>query len=212
MGKIKPYMQQIKLIEEAGITAEDIRALADLKGGNSAALSYLKQYAGTSADEDSDSVFGFGDQETAQEEYQPEVPVADPVKDWFQDFSEHDPEAAAKVAKAYDDIDDRFKAEVYHPDVFPRFANSIVTGEFDRVYPEAMKIKALNDEIPWLQAYIMAAQKIQSGMKSEETKAEVPSKGTSIPKSTTPPKRRSGDEYDRAWDMDIEELEQRLFS
>jgi len=74
-----------------------------------------------------------------------------------------------------------------------------------------MKLKAMNPALPWLQAYIMAGNKLSQGKKVEEKKAEVPPRETRIPKSSKNKRKRGSDDYERAWDMDIEELESRLF-
>ena len=116
------------------------------------------------------------------------------------------PEVAGKVSQIYSDIDDAFKLEVYTPQVFPMFATSIANGEFDKIYPIAMKLKATNSGLTWLQAYQMAGQ----GQQGEE-KAIVPPKSTQQPRAGSSKPRTAGDSYDRAFEMDTKDLEAKLF-
>jgi len=212
MGKLKPHMAMIRTIEESGITREDIKALADLKSGNKGALGYLKRISGIEGEAQSDDFFATGSDDENVDEYTPEVPQSDPVMEWYNDFTEKNPTAGAKVAEQYAEIDDSFKAEVYDPQIFPRFAASIASGEFEKVYPEAMKIKALNDSIPWLQAYIVAGQRLAGANPVKEEKKEEPPKSAKIPRQNgSGNRRRTGNDYDKAWQMDISELETKLF-
>jgi len=49
--------------------------------------------------------------------------------------------------------------EVYKPQMFEAFVDSVNTGEFDTVYPIAVKEKALNPALSWVQAYQVGAKK-----------------------------------------------------
>ena len=72
-----------------------------------------------------------------------------------------------------------------------------------------MKIRAMNPALSWLQAYAMAGQQGAP----RETKAEEPPKTAKPPKRTSARKGGKGkDAYERAFSMDLEELEAKLFS
>jgi hypothetical protein len=207
MSKIKPLRPLIKIIESAGLTAEDVQALADMKSGKKEALNYLKRTAGI---EDEELPFGSGlfeDKKEDTKDYKPDIPVDDPVASVFNRITEEDPELAGKVSKVYDDIDDEFKAEVYNPNVFPMFVSSIASGEFDTVYPIAVKTKMMNPALSWLEAYAMAGNQ---GNQSKQDKV-VPPADTSIPKNKDTGRNVKEMNYDSAYDLSLEELEKRLF-
>lgn len=203
MGKIKPYKSMIKIIDNAGITAEDIQALADLKSGKKEALGYMKQSAGIEDEPEYGSMF---DEDKPKEDYKPAVTQEDPVATIFSSVTEENPELAGKVSKIYEEIDDTFKLEVYRPEVFPMFIQSISSGEFEEVYPIALKTKMMNPALSWLEAYAMA------GKNKAKPEKEVPPKDTSIPKQTDTKRNIKSLDYSSAYDMSLEELEKRLFN
>lgn len=210
MGKIKPYKSYIATIEAGNITQEDMKAFGDALSGNAGAKDYLAEKLGLSAKEEYQEDFFTEDKPEAKTEYKPEVKQQDQVAEFFSGYTEEHPENAGKVSEVYADIEDAFKQEVYQPNVFPMFVKSIESGEFDEVYPLAMKAKVGNPGLTWLQAYSMAGQRLKDGKK--DVKTEVPSKSTSIPKNNGGTRKRSsGDAYDRAFSMDTKELEDRLF-
>ena len=209
MSKIKPYKSMIKIIESAGLTAEDVQALADMKAGKKEALGYLKQSAGIE-DEPVYSSEIFGDEkEPENKDYKPNVPVEDPVGSMFSRLTEEQPELAGKVSQIYDDIDDEFKIEVYKPNVFPMFVSSISSGEFDKLYPLAMKARMMNPALSWLEAYAMAGQSEKNPPKQEKA---VPSNDTHIPNNKDTDRNIKTLNYDTAFDMSLDELEKRLFA
>ena len=212
MSKIKPVKPFIKLVQE-GLTVEMAKAVLDLSKGNQGALSYLKQMAGIKEETPSTDIFGNETQEMppGSEDYKPEVPQTDPVRDFFSSVTEEKPALAGKVAEIYDSIDDEFKSEVYDPKVFPSFVTSIENGEFEKIYPYAMKARNLNPALTWLQAYIMAGQKISEG-KADKPNVQTPPQGTKIPRSNAPKNRNLKMDYDTAFDLSLEELEEKLFS
>jgi hypothetical protein len=209
MSKIKPYKAIISVIKDSELTMEDIKALADMKGGNAKALDYLKKSAGIQDDE---NIYGRSifDEETktADQEYTPEVPVQDQVAEYFKEYAEQKPDIGGKVASIYAELDDDFKAQIYNPKVFPGFVNSIETGEFEKVYPMAVKLKAINGALSWLEAYYTAGQ--QMNILQQEEKR--PPKDVEIPANKTPGRQiKKKADYDTAFNMDLEELEAKLF-
>ena len=217
MSKIKPYKSYIAMIEASNITEEDMKAFGDAMSGDKGAIEYLVEKIGYEPEvTKDDEVDRFYDDEPKakpekkKNDYKPEVKPQDEVAEFFHEYTAEKPEEAGKVSQVYSDIDDEFKREVYNPQTFPMFVKSIETGEFDEVYPLAIKARVSNPALSWLQAYAVAGQRLKEGTKQPET--EVPPKSTSIPKNGSSKRRTSGDSYDRAFEMDTKELEDRLFS
>ena len=207
MAKIKPFKSYMNILNSGNVTIEDLKAFDDAISGNNQAKNYLANKLGLSSEETSNSFFGEVDTTTESVDYKPDVPVEDPVADYFANITESNPEVAGKISSVYSDLDDEFKQEIYHPQVFPMFASSVANGEFDRLYPLAIKERLNNPGLTWLQAYQMAGQK----QGKTETQSEVPPKGTKVPRQGSSKPRTSKDSYDRAFEMDTRELEAKLF-
>ncbi len=206
MSKIKPMKGMISILQDGNISVEDLTTFKDALGGNEGAKSALASRLGLQSKVEENNFFNTpDDQPEKKETYKPEVKTEDPVSGYFAELTENKPEVAGKVSQVYSDIDDAFKLEVYTSDVFPMFASSIESGEFDRVYPLAIKMKMNNAGLTWLQAYQMAGQ----GQKGNE-KATVPPESAKIPKGGSS-QRTTGDSYDRAFNMDTKDLEAKLF-
>ena len=211
MTKIKPYKQMISIMDNSSITTEDLKAFTDALDGNEGAKTYIQGKLGLSAKEATSGFFDEVDETKQQvDEYSPEVPKTDAVAEYYKSVTENNPEVAGKVSQIYSDIEDEFKNEVYNPKVFPMFVSSIANGEFDEYYPMAIKIKLGNPTYTWLQAYQLAGQRIKDGVQEKQT--AIPDKGTSIPKVSSSKPRVAGDDYDKAFSMDIKELEDKLFN
>ncbi len=209
MQRIKPFKSYINILDNGKITIEDLKAYDDAMNGNEQAKQYLVQKLGISSTSEANNGFFDEVDETKQsgDEYKPEVPVQDTVAEYFATITEENPEVAGKVSSVYAELDDEFKTEVYNPQVFPMFATSVANGEFEKLYPFAIKERLSNPGLTWLQAYQMAGKK----QGKTEEKAEVPTKATKIPKAGSAKRRITGDDYDRAFSMDTKELEAKLF-
>jgi hypothetical protein len=207
MGKIKPQKKLLNIID--GIPADVLQAVADLHGGNKSALNFLKDTYGIVEKQSEDGFFNESQPEVVND-YKPEVKQTDPVMEIWNDFIQNDPNGSGKVNDVYAQLDDNFKSEIYKPEVFPQFISSVVTGEFDNVYPIAMKEKAINPTLTWLQAYSLAASKV--GVQAPEAKK--PPKAVETP--TTQKQGRKVSQtatYDRVWEDDsyFKELEKEIF-
>jgi hypothetical protein len=211
MAKIKPQKKVLNIVE--GIPADVLQAVKDLHSGNTSAIEYLKKTYGIEDKTESSSSFFDDEPESTSsktEEYKPQVETTDPVLEIWNGFIESRPADAGKVNEIYSQLDESFKAEVYKPEVFPAFIESVVSGEFDEVYPLAVKEKTLNPAMTWLQAYAIAVKK-RGNNKPQQTK---PASNTNIPK-TTQTKRSVSDtaNYDKVWEDDsyFKELEKQIF-
>jgi len=207
MNKIKPHRSIVNIVEEAGLSVEDIKALADAKSGKQEAIRYIVNKFGLEPQDD-DFVFDDDTQAGSNEEYKPEVKPQDPVLEIYQEVANREPELAGKVSKIWDELEDTFKQELYNPDVFRAFIGSVKTGEFEKVLPEAVKVKALNPGVAWLQAYQYAVQNIGSIQRQTQEPSEAVK-----PKQPSRPKKRKTikESYDEIWDKSIDELEKEIF-
>ncbi len=208
MSKLKPKKQLLNIVE--GISMEDLKAFADAKNGNEQAMNYIAgMFKGTSEPSGED-FFGEETKDIPEGNYTPEITPVDDVAEFFKDYSESSPANAGKVSEIYAELDDQFKQEVYQTNIFPAFVKSIESGEFDDVYPMAIKIRNSNPAIGWVQAYGMANKKLAD--KQPVKKKVTPPKGTSIPKSSDSSRELNGKGYDSAYSMSLEELENKIFS
>jgi len=210
MSKIKPYKQMINIIDGSNITIEDVKAYDDALKGNEQAKTYLAKKLGLESTSETETSFfdEVDDKPAKKDEYKPDVPQTDPVADYFASITEESPEVAGKISTVYGELDDSFKMEIYNKENFPMFAHSVATGEFEKVYPYAMKEKVKAPHLTWLDAYRKAGSIIGG---KETKKATVPSKSTSIPKNGGSRRKSNTDSYDRAFEMDTKELEAQLF-
>jgi len=210
MSNIKPQKKMLKIVD--GIPLEVLQAVADLNSGDTGAINYLKDRYGIKEPEKSEDNFWESDKPATEEKpasYTPEVKADDPIADFWNDYTANNQVAAAKVNEIYSGLEESFKAELYQPNVFPAFVQSVESGEFDSVYPIAVKEKALNPAMSWIQAYQLAVQKTGTAPVSNEPPAEA-----------TPPKQQDAGRHmsaesaaDRVWnDPDyFNQLDKKIF-
>jgi len=214
MSNIKPKKKLLKIVD--GIPLEVLQAVADLNSGKKEAIDYLKSEYGIkdSKPAEDNSIWGSDNEESVKEEkatYTPSVKAEDPVAEFFSDITSSDPVFGAKVNETYSSLDDGFKSEVYDIKVFPTFVKAVETGEFETIYPLAVKEKALNPAMSWIQAYGMAAQKVNS---VEKPKTVEPPVDATSPKVVHSQRTLSeSDAADRVWNDPeyYKELEASLF-
>ncbi len=207
MAKIKPMKPYINILNSGNVTVEDLKAFDDAMSGNEQAKTYLAKKIGLSTNETDSNIFNEVDTSNNKEDYKPDVPAQDPVAEYFAGITEENPEVAGKVSSVYSDLEDEFKMEIYNPQVFPMFVQSVASGEFDELYPLALKERVNNPALSFLQAYQMAGQK----RGQVKQKSEVPTNAVKVPKNNSSKSRTSRDSYERAFDMDTKELEAKLF-
>ena len=212
MANIKPHKKAISIID--GIPLEVLQAVADINSGNTDAISYIKEKYGIKEPASQDTSFwNDSNNETPEKEtpaYTPEVKAEDPMQEFWGSYSAQNQQGAAKVSDTYSQLEESFKSEVYRPDVFPAFVQSVESGEFDKAYPIAIKEKSLNPAMTWIQAYGSAVNKI----------GVTPSKQTEPPASATPPSNSNQPRHvsdtakaDQVWNDDayFKTLEDKLF-
>jgi hypothetical protein len=142
--------------------------------------------------------------------YKPAVATDDPVMDYWSEYTAANQVGAAKVNEVYSGLDESFKAEIYKPDVFPAFVQSVESGEFESVYPVAIKEKTLNPAMSWIQAYQMAVSKVGGN----DTPSTPPAAATP-PRSTDNSRNISGESAaDRVWNDPeyFAQLEAKIFN
>ena len=163
--EIKPFKPYMQVLKENNVDVEDVKALADFVGGKKEALKHLlSKY-------DADVY----DIDASEEQYTPEVEQynSDPVAEIWSDLQKTDPEGSEVVANTFNDINEEFRQEVYNEDVFPAFADDVKNGVFEKLYPEAQKLKALYPKATWLQAYAEADKRLSKTVSKKEVPTEV---------------------------------------
>ncbi len=161
-AEIKPFKNQINLMKKHNISMDDLQSLADLSSGKKEALKHLiSKY-------DVDVY----DVDTSEEKYVPEVDEynSDPVADVWSNYQKQNPDSSEKVSEAFNSIDEDFRQEVYNEKTLPLFADDVARGVFDKLYPEAQKIKALYPEATWLSAYSEANNRLAKRSNKTEPK------------------------------------------
>ena len=216
MSKIKPFRQAIQIIDDNGLSKEDIQALADIKDGKAEALNYIADKYNVpmeTQDEQNDNLFDDnGTTDNKVTDYKPEVSDngTNEILNYFQEYSNSEPEKAGAVLGIYNNLEPSFQLEVTNNmPTFQAFIEDINKGVFNKIYPEVVKAKALNNNISWLQAYAGVAQKILKPNDVKEPTGSVQRKQVQQRKAT----RNNGNDYETAWDDDtsFQEFEHQLF-
>jgi hypothetical protein len=211
-AELKPKERLLKIVD--GVPAEVLQAVADLHSGKKEAINYLKSQYGI-ADTSTKDNNGFWDEDNSNDQvsedpaYTPEVKAEDPIAEFWNEFAANDQVAAANVNNVYSQLDESFKRDIYQPGVFQAFAQSVVSGEFENVYPIAVKEKSLNPAMSWIQAYQLAAQK-----GNVNTSPNEPPAAATPPKTTDQSRHMSAESAaDRVWnDPDyFKKLETEIF-
>jgi len=214
-AEMKPKKKALSIIE--GVPLEVLQAVADIHGGNTDAIGYIKKQYGIEDARSADSEDSFWDEGNKQEtppkdeSYAPKIVSENPLDEFWANYTAGNQQMAGKVSDTYSQLDEGFKSEIYQPNVFPAFVQSVETGEFDSAYPIAIKEKSLNPAMTWLQAYGVAVKKI--GVPAPVQ--------TEPPASATPPSNGGGTDRnmsdaskaDRVWNDDayFNDLESKLF-
>jgi hypothetical protein len=173
MNKIKPMIDEVKLLESSDVSAEELKAFIEAKNGNSDAFKYLKENVLKDVD-----IYDASDKE-----YKPEIEREDPVVTYYNEMASSNPELGGKVKTILESLDDQFFNDIItlnkqgEPEVMKLFVEDVEKGVFEKIYPKAVVEKASNPSIPWLHAYSIASQKI-GGVNPQQ---QVPEDGTGIP-------------------------------
>jgi len=214
MANMKPKKKALGIID--GIPLEVLQAVADIHNGKPEAISYIKSEYGikdTTASNNDDNFWSDKPEqvEKVTDTYTPEVAVENPIETFWNDYSSNNQSAAAKVSDVYGGLEESFKAELYRPEVFPAFVQSVETGEFEKAYPIAIKEISLNPAMTWLQAYQVAVGKIGVPVQQQTE----PPAGATPPANTGAADRNISEsaKADMVWNDDkyFQELESKLF-
>lgn len=196
MANIKPQKQILNAVE--GVPLEVLQAVADLHSGKQEAIDYLKSQYGIQESVDESDFFG-NTEDKPTSTYKPEVKTENPIEEFWTDYTKNDQQGAAKVSDIYGQLDSSFQNEIYKPQVFEAFVQSVSTGEFDEVYPLAVKEKTLNPAVSWIQAYTAAAQKSGS---VQSQKTEPPASATPPPSGNESREFSDSSKADMVWEDD----------
>ncbi len=167
MANIKPQKKVLQTVSDVPI--EILQAVADLHNGKQEAFDYLRErYEIKEGTNDDFFEEGKEDKPTS---YTPDIKVETSIETFWNEYSANNVQNAGRVSEVYASLEPSFQAEVYNDKMFPSFVESVVTDEFDNVYPLAIKEKSLNPAVSWIQAYAAAAQKVGT---TEEARNEPP--------------------------------------
>jgi len=179
MQKLKHLQKFGDIIESAGLEESEIQALADAKGGKTEAFEYLgKKFGIDVVKKDVDDIFGttaeVENKPSGGSQYKPDVKPSDPVKAIWEEFTASNPQLASKVLNIYNGLEDTFKSEIYNSTALPAFIEAVEMGEFEKAYPIAVKVKAMNPALGWRQAYASAVQSMISEQPVESKPSNPP--------------------------------------
>jgi len=205
---MKPKKKILSIID--GVPMEVLQAVADIHNGNKDAISYIEKQYGIE-EKKSDDPWNSPEEKPKDKNYSPTITVEDPIKNFWEDFVTNNKQQAAKVGDIYESLEEGFKSEIYKDQVFQSFVEAVGTGEFETVYPVAIKEKTLNPAMTWLQAYAHAISKMsQPGV----TQKEPPVSAAAPSNNNSGRDINRGNDGDRVWNDDayFKEVEARLFS
>ena len=203
MSTIKPYEKSIEIIKKYNLTPDDIELFARAKAGDSDAISKLVSDDYVEHDD--------GKYDTTVNEVD-SIKSDDENSKFFERLLQTDPELAGRAIKVYNEIDPTFKAELVEKGLLEPFVGSIATGEFDKVYPYAIKIKALNPALDWISAYQQAVKALQQN-EQIETEPKEPVRVQRQKNTNVRSAIKQTNDYDSVWDANVplEELEKQIF-
>jgi len=217
MNKIKPHRQIVSLIEDNSLSIEDIQALVDAKNGNSNALDYLAKNFGLKQNNDSsfnDDLFG-SDEEKEEEVYKPTIEQKSPIEEAFSELTNRDPEVAGRVQRLIDkELDPTFVSELLsNVQVFNLFTQLVANGTFEKVLPYAIKTKAINPSLTWIQAYDYATDQVMKNGDIKSREVSEPTEAVKQTKVDKPKPKSIKKSYEEIWNekQSIEDLEKELF-
>jgi len=217
MNKIKPHRQIVSLIEDNSLSIEDIQALVDAKNGNSSALDYLAKNFGLKQNNNSsfnDDLFG-SDEEKEEETYKPTIEQKSPIEEAFSELTNKEPEVAGRVQRLIDkELDPTFVSELLsNVQVFNLFTQLVANGTFEKVLPYAIKTKAINPSLTWIQAYDYATDQVMKNGDIKSREVSEPTEAVKQTKVNKPKPKSIKKSYEEIWNekQSIEELEKELF-
>jgi len=200
MNKIKPYRELINFLEQNGIEpSEAIKMLQNNNFGSDRTSAF------------DDDIFADSKDEIKNEFVIDEGHILYPFVNELKKIDKRLPEM---VIKTYDGIEPTFKVEIASKNLLKQFVNSVVNGEFERVYPVAKQIKQANPFMSWVDAYVTASKKVVN----KPVRNVEPTTGSEIPNRKPKPKKQKPksleEQYNEIWENSklnsVEELEKIL--
>ena len=189
MNKIKPYRDLITYLEDNNIQPNDV--ISKLKNNND----FVQTEQNT-----------FGSDAQTELDYSGHF-----LSKQLDYYSKVDKNIAIKIAKTFDSLPNEFKVEIANGNLGDAFATSIASGEFDRVYGEAKKVKEQNPYMSWIEAYKLAGQNIVNPkITKDSTEPDVKDKKV----KTRNRKKTIEEQYNEIWENNeissLEDLEKIL--
>jgi len=216
MNKIKPYRELIDRLDGSSVSLNDVYEYIEaLKGDENAKRNIATKFGSFQEDTENnnflyeeDPVENIENNSNTQQQENNKNNFIDGI---IKQLHSQNPELYGKVIKVYNEIDNQFKYEITQSkDVFESFIGSVAQGEFDEVYPYAVKEKSLNPHMTWIQAYIKGNEIRLNGGYQEPQKPSEPIQQDV--KNVKKQPKTIKEKYDEIWDNkhSIEELEQML--
>ena len=149
IDEYKKNLDLIKASKEANIDKELLLAVIDAAKGNEDARKYLiKKFA------KEDEVLLDDDFNV---DYKPNTNINNDFEFINEYYKKSNPKLFENAIATLNTLPDDFKLELTKDaNVYNAFINSIANEEFQKIYPEAIKIKAINPSLSWLDAYSQA--------------------------------------------------------
>ena len=168
-AEMKPFKPYMKILKEQNVSVEDFKSFADFTSGKKEALKHLiSKY-------DVDVY----DVDTLEDQYTPQIEedTSSAVGDIWSDFQATDPTGSEVVAGVFNGMNEEFRQEVHNEQTFPLFISDVKSGLFDKLYPETVKLKALNPGASWIDVYSEANRRFDMSKQKKE-----------VPLNAIPPK------------------------
>ena len=225
LKKYDGKLEIIDFVEKYNLSVEDLVAIRDLKAGNSEAIQYFKKF--TPEDEPEDNDYDDYDdwfeekpkKKQPKKEYKPKIEGVKKERtsqDVYTELSESNPALAIKVLDAYNSMIPQAQVLFWNnPTYMQALIESVNIGEWEQVYPEALKIYNMSDitdfNIALQKATMIVAQ--SQNEQSQKTNDIPNEENANIEhiKNSEPDVDNKELSYDDAWNIPLGELEKQFY-
>jgi len=209
--ELAKWRNDIKIIEEGGISKEELMLLKDIKSGNKEAVAKMFEVYGLDPLEI--------EPESAANYQQTHTPEVDPHIDSIIEAIQSEPEHAAHFSRVAQAVPDDFLNEVASDPVkLMHFNDHVKKGIADKVVPEALKAQMLYggsfmDHYTRIGAELLANEQQQpQGQQMQKKEPQVTQKEKELRRKATTPKRGGSrktsfiKDAESIWDLPEEEF------
>jgi hypothetical protein len=209
MNKIKPYRNLIAELENSNVDENDLLDFIKALSGSEEAKVKVQSKLMLDINKEPNVLIGEDNEDNGIKQQVNNESFIDSI---MNELASYDMEKYGKVANTMKKAEASFIGEVTQSEeLFRNFIGSVLSGEFDKVYPYAVKEKTLNPHLNWINAYVSAFKKLEN---NEFSKSEEPSDAlqTDVKSKSSNNRKSIKEQYDEIWDNEhsIEELESML--